>query len=65
MSAEYNRTKLETVDVSPNRKLTNYMQNTELRLRIVFLRTFHNVSKCNVIRKQNGVCNKNPGLFKI
>lgn len=65
MSVEYNRTKLETIDVSPNRKLINYMQNTELQLRIMFLRNFNNVSKYNVIRKQNSVCNKNPILFKI
>lgn len=65
LSVEYNRTKPETIDVSLNRKLINYMQNTELQLRTMFLRTFNNVSKYNVIRKQNSVCNKNPILFKI
>lgn len=39
-----------------NGKMIKHIQNTKLKLRIVFLRTFNNVRKYSVIRKQSEQC---------
>lgn len=46
-------TKLDPIYVLSNGKMIKYLQNTELKLRIMFWRTFNNLGKYSVMRKQS------------